>query len=240
LITGHSVAPAEPAFAVACKRAASGELGAADLVWNQSEDCVELALILEPEVALVGTREIFLLAATALADSLGALMPPMTAVLLRWPSTILINAARAGSLQFAASTVDDAEIPDWIVIGVTLNLQRPPANAEADVEPGTTSLFDEGGGDLDRNKVLESFAAHMLTWIHAWQEEGFAAAHDQLLGRIEGHEKPAAISARAGATITGRVLAVTDDMYLLVRGESDGVVSALSLAAALQDHNNAS
>lgn len=234
LITGCPVDVTEHAFEVACERAANGELGAADLVWNRSKDTIDLALILEPDVALEKAREMFPLAATALMDSLGALMPPMTKALLRWPCTILVNDAAAGALQFASSSTIDADVPDWIVIGASLRLMHPPGAAEPGAEPNVTTLFAEGGGDLDRNRILESYAAHLLTWIHTWQDEGFAPVHEQLIGRIEGHEEAAPIHTGTEGAIVGRVLALTDDMQLLVKSELDNTVNALALADALQ------
>ncbi len=235
LITGHPVNATESAFEVACKRAAAGDLGAADLVWGRSTTRADMALILEPDVPLEKAREIFPLAYTALADSLGALMPPLTTVLLRWPSTLLINGGEAGKLQFAASTQDESEVPDWLVVGVAVELQCTSGEIEPGLDADTTAIFEEGGGDLDRSAMLESFAAHMLTWIHDWQDDGFSSAHSQYIGRLEGHEEPASIRSEDGSTIRGSVLGLSDDMELLVKLESDGTMRALSLAATL-DH----
>lgn len=233
LLSGHPINAPANAFAVACERAASGELGAADIVWGRSTTRVDMALILEPDVPLKKAREIFPLAYTALADSLGALMPPLTTVLLRWPSTLLVNGGEAGQLRFAASTKDEEEVPDWLVVGMTIELQRAMGVVEPGLQENTTALFEEGGGDLDRSAILESFAAHMLTWINDWQDDGFAAAHSQYIGRLEGHEQPAPIRTEDGSMLRGSVLGLSDDLELLVKLEADGTMRALSLAATL-------
>ncbi|KUO56373.1 MAG: hypothetical protein APF80_13550 [Alphaproteobacteria bacterium BRH_c36] len=234
LITGHPVAAREFPFDVACRGAAAGELGAADLVWSRSTTSVDLALILEPDVPLSQSRQMFPLAFTALADSLGALMPPLTAVLLRWPSTLLINRGEAGKLRFAASTDVEDKVPDWLVLGVSLALQSAPDDPEPGKKAGATTVFEEGGGDLDRSQIMQSFAAHMLTWINEWQDDGFAAVHEQFIGRLEGAEEPAAIATGAGGPLRGKVLGLSDDMQLLVKCETDGTVRTLSLAEALR------
>lgn len=234
LITGHPVDAPEIPFEVACRRAAAGELGAADLVWSRSTTNVDLALILEPDVALARSREIFPLAFTALADSLGALMPPLTTLLLRWPSTLLINGAKAGEMKFAASNGVEDQVPDWLVVGISIALQSGSGVPEPGKRENTTTVFEEGGGDLDRSQILQSFAAHMLTWIQDWQDEGFAAAHEQFIGRVEGREQPAAFFTPGGGALRGRVLGLSDDMELLVKSDIDGTMSALSLAVALR------
>ena len=52
LLSGHDVPGAEGAFEAACKRAATGELGAGDVVWSRNVDKVDMAVVLEPETAL--------------------------------------------------------------------------------------------------------------------------------------------------------------------------------------------
>ncbi|MBU1211488.1 MAG: biotin/lipoate--protein ligase family protein [Alphaproteobacteria bacterium] len=235
LISGHPVNVPESPFDVACRRAAAGELGAADLVWSRSTASVDLALILEPDVDLSQSRQMYPLAFTALADSLGALMPPLTAVLLRWPSTLLINGGEAGKLRFAAGTDVEDQVPDWLVLGISISLQSAPDDPEPGRQGGRTTVFEEGGGDLDRSQILQSFAAHMLTWINEWQDDGFAAVHEQFIGRVEGQETPAVFPAGAdGGPVRGKVLGLSDAMQLLVKCDTDGTVRTLSLAEALR------
>ncbi len=232
LINGHGVnAPATP-FATACKRAAAGELGAADLVWARATMRADMALVLEPDVSLAKSLEMVPLVFTAFADSLGALMPPNTSLQLRWPATILVNGGEAGRLRFAASTDDPAVTPDWLVVGIELNLQEP----QSEIEPGDhvhiTTLFEEGGGELDRSQILQSLSAHILTWINIWQDDGFPAVHDQFIGRVEGHLHGAAIATLDGP-VDAKVLGLSDEMELLIKPDGNAAVTALSLRKAL-------
>lgn len=238
LITGYAISATEDAHTVACKRAAKRELGAADVVWSRDTNRVDLALILEPDDPLARARQAYPLAVAALADSLGALMPPMTTLLLRWPATVLINGAEAGQVRFSASSSAEDAVPDWIVIGITLNLKHPDRTREGGNEPHTTTIHDEGGDDLDSVTILESISAHMLNWIHTWQEEGFRAVHEQFIGRLEGHEHPADIRTDNSCILPGRVMALSDDMQLLVKSERDGTMHALCLARALESDKN--
>ncbi len=51
LLTGYGIKAPQSAFEAACSGAASGEYGAADVVYARNTSRVELALVLEPEVA---------------------------------------------------------------------------------------------------------------------------------------------------------------------------------------------
>ena len=82
--------PAHP-FDAAVEGAGRGELRAADALWSDAGGRAELAIVLEPEVAVEISREIAAVMFLAVADSLGALLPPQSSVFLRWPNTILLN-----------------------------------------------------------------------------------------------------------------------------------------------------
>lgn len=225
ILTGHPVKAPANAFATACRRAAAHELGAADLVWARSTECAEMALILEPEVARRQSLQIKPLFFNAIADSLGALMPPKTAVHLRWPNSILINGAVAGDIHFALAPSGPDEVPDWLVVGARIQVLSPHVDCEPGDALDLTSIRDEGGSELDRTQILRSLSAHMLSWLMNWQDDGFRAASDHCIARVEGYEDEARFTI-AGETLRGRVLGISDDMQLLVR-LADGKTLAL-------------
>lgn len=226
ILTGHPVKAPATAFATACSRAAAHELGATDLVWARSTERAEMALILEPEVARRQCLQIRPLFFNAIADSLGALMPPKTAVHLRWPDSILINGAVAGDMQFALAPSDPDDVPDWLVIGARIQVLSPHINREPGDAVDLTSIRDEGGGELDRTQILRSLSAHMLSWLQVWQDDGFRAASDRFISRVEGYEDEAKFKIAGGEIQRGRVLGISDDMQLLVR-LADGKTLAL-------------
>lgn len=225
ILTGHPVTPPATAFETACRRAAAHELGAADLVWSRSTERAEMALIFEPDVARRHALQIKPLFFVAIADSLGALMPPKTAVHLRWPDSILINGAVAGNLQLALAPSGPSDVPDWLVIGARIEVASQHACREPGEAPDITSICDEGGGDLDRTQILRSLSAHMLSWLQVWQEEGFKGLSNRFIGLLEGYEDEAKFDI-AGETLKARVLGISEDMQLLVK-LADGKALAL-------------
>lgn len=230
ILTGHPIKAPAKAFETACRRAAEGELGAADLVWARDTQRAEMALILEPEVSRRQALQIKPLSFAAMADSLGALMPPKTAVHLRWPNSILLNGAVAGQLQFALAQSRPDEVPDWLVAGVSIQVASPHIDREPGEAEQLTSIFDEGGGELDRTQMLRSISAHMLSWLQVWQDDGFKAVADPFIGRVEGYEHETDFNV-AGRLVRGRVLGMSDEMQLLVR-LTDGKTVALENEAS--------
>ena len=50
--------------------------------------------------------------------------------------------------------------------------------------PLATALEDEGFGDFGSDRLVESFARHLMRVIHHWREAGFAAITDQYVSRL--------------------------------------------------------
>ncbi|MCB1520202.1 MAG: hypothetical protein KDJ37_06455 [Hyphomicrobiaceae bacterium] len=233
LLTGHAVKAPVAAFAEACRAAEAGELGAADIVYARNTAEAEIAIILEPDVARKTALQMLPLFALAVIEAVGALMPPKTSVLWRWPDRIVVNGGEVGRLSFAMSAGGPEDVPRWIVLGATLRVMPEPDGVEPGERHEVTSLFAEGSGDATRSRFLEMIAAFTLTWITTWSGDGFEPVHAALIGRIEGHAETAVI-AFAGEpggenmVAVGSVLGLDDEMRLLVKA-GDGDVRALTL-----------
>lgn len=173
LLMPIAVSPPESAFDHACRSAAAGVIGASDLVWSRALDCAEIALVLEPEVVLSHALQMAPLAMVALGDCLGALMPPKTAITLHWPDVVAINGGAAGRLRLASSTASLESVPDWLAVGVVLRLKPEEISGEPGDRPEITSVEAEGGGELTRSLIQQSYAAHLLAWLDVWNHEGF-------------------------------------------------------------------
>lgn len=222
LLKGHAVkAPAKP-FAEACRLAQSKELGAGDLIWSRNAARAEIAIILEPEVPLERALQMGPLLMVALGDCLGTLCPPKVAIQYRWPGAIMLNGVEAGEVRIAAPRTAAGEQPEWLVVGANLDLRAPKDERQ---EWSRTSLEEEGGAGITRTDVLQSTAAHFLTWLNTWEEEGFRPVHDQWLFRALGREEPVAIS-HAGERIEGRVVGLDESAGLMLEA-ADGKVRSL-------------
>ena len=216
ILAARRVASSARPFEAAIEGAARGELGAADALWSDAAGRAELAIVLEPDVGSAMSREGAAVMFLAVADSLGALMPPQTSVYLRWPHTLLLNVGEVGRISLALDRDGEERTPDWLVIAASLQV-----DTLADVrEPGDvvdrTSLAEEGAGELSATTLLHVIAAHFLVRLDQWQQGGLDAIERLLVERIEGFDMPVLI--RDGADgFVGRVLGVAPGMELRVQ-----------------------
>ncbi len=239
LLSGHDVKGARKPFAAACEGAAQGALGAGDVVWSRNAQMLDLAIVLEPEVAFATAVEMMPVGMVAAGDCLGSLTPPQVGVTFTWPNIVRLNGAMAGAVRGAVSghPAPDA-VPDWMVIGFWLRHHRGKGDPEPGEQPDITWLAEEGGAELTRTELIESYCRHLLTWIHSWQEDGFRAVHDSWLYRAA--ERGGAITARTleGDPVSGAFLGLDESGNLLVKDES-GAVRCLSLADCFERYEGA-
>jgi biotin-(acetyl-CoA carboxylase) ligase len=212
LLKGHAVKAPKKAFEEACRRVQKRDLGAGDLVWSRKTAWAELAIVLEPDVVLERALQMAPLMMVALGDCLGSLAPPKLAVQYRWPTIILLNGSRAGDVRLACSRASLDQIPEWLVVGMRLEI----AARDEREDWSQTSLDEEVGPGINRSDLLQLLAAHFLTRLNAWQDDGFRAAHDQWLFRAEGREEPVVME-YAGERVEGQVLGLDEGANLIVK-----------------------
>lgn len=149
--------------------------GAGDLLWSKDQKRVKFAIILEPDVSTEKAVEMLPLTLVALGDCLGVVVPPQVGVQFRPPLQATVNAGIVGGVEAAmAETKSVSDIPDWLVVGIEVGLARQNDDAEPGLDPDITTLDEEGCEDLDRNKFIETFARHFLSWMAIWDDDGFA------------------------------------------------------------------
>lgn len=239
LLTGHAIKAPLEAFTEACRRASAAELGAGDIVWSRNTARANLALILEPDVALKTALQMFALAQVALADALGQLLPPHVAVHHRWPGAVLLNGGLAGEVRAAAFRCQPTEIPRWLVLGIDLWLEYDSRIGEPGDDPSRTSVAEEGAPDLTRTQIIEAFSSHFLAWLNTWNDDGFRPVHDRWLFRADGRERPTPV--RLGKRIINvRVLGLDDEGGLLCAPERGGtrVLSLLEHVPQVADRGH--
>jgi len=215
LLKGYAVPASKQPLREACRRAQVREIGAGDLVWSLGTALADLAIVLEPEVALERAVQMAPLMMVALGDCLGALGPPKLAVQYRWPAEVLLNGSVAGDVRLACPRVASDEVPEWLVVAVRLAI----AAEESRTDWSRTSLAEEAGSDLTRTDILQSLAAHFLARLNAWTDEGFRPVHDQWLFRAAGREATTIVE-HQGKRIEGRVLGLDESVNLTIEAST--------------------
>ena len=169
------------AFVQAQSLAASA--GAGTLVYVGRFDVIEFAVVLEPEEPLRLARRALYLGLNALGDALTALGSPGSTVTFGWPGAIHVNGGLVGGGRVAwPSGGSEDHAPDWIVFGGlirTVSLGR-----DAGLHCLVSALEDEGFLELNSDRLIESFARHLLSNVNVWQSLGFDAIARQYVERL--------------------------------------------------------
>jgi hypothetical protein len=78
---------------------------------------------------------------------------------------------------------DENEPPPWLVFGAMIRLVAL-GEEEAGVHPLSATLEDEGFDGLGSDRLVESFARHLMNAIDAWRETGFGEIERNYLARL--------------------------------------------------------
>ncbi len=238
LLSGRRVLEGQAVREAAIAGVRGHELGAGDVLWADDPSRVELAIVLEPEVALATAIQMLPLTMCAVGDCIGVLAPPQVGVMFRWPGTLLVNGAAAGEVALDVVDCGEREIPEWMVVAIALRFRHAPGAAEpGHIGADITALAEEGCEELTPAQLIESTARHFLTWLNIWQDDGFRAVHQSWLERVEGRDEIVAVAGRSSLIYNVSVLGLDEDGNLLVR-DGDGPVTALALRDAVTLHGD--
>ena len=145
------------------------------IIYNLSNEALRAAIVFGPEVPLEDAMAMLPACGVGFQNALGSLAPPEVAVHLEWDGNIRVNGARCGYLKASASTQESGTEPDWLVIGLHLDLL--PAGDSPGDNPDRTALYEEGCADVEAQALLEAWVRHTLYWINRWSDEGPRPLH---------------------------------------------------------------
>ncbi|MCT8159253.1 DUF4444 domain-containing protein [Pseudoruegeria sp. SHC-113] len=205
-------------FERACAQAALG-CDAGLVAYNIGADTIRAALVLAPEVPLRAAMAMLPTCGLGLQNALGALAPPEVAVHLEWSGGVRVNGALCGGLRVAASTQEPDQVPDWLVVGLSLAWLPPDPDAPG-ITPDATGLVAEGCGEVDPGQLLESWARHTLVWINRLEDGGAAALHTDWRGLAHGLGEEIS-QPWQGEHLRGSFLGVDENFGMLLRQGSE-------------------
>ncbi len=158
---------------------AAAEDGADDglLLWQDRRDAFNAALVLRPLDPIAVSLQLAYVAQLGLLDGLAAVAPPETDVELAWPDRLLVNGACAGGIRVVHGKLVEkqemSDVPDWLALGLYLQLQGNPYDDAPGVDLEYTNLFEEGCGDVTAAMLIEAFSRHFLKWLDRWLDQGW-------------------------------------------------------------------
>ena len=170
--------------AFAHAKTTAAESGAGTLVFVGRFDLSEFAVVLEPDEPLRTARRTFYVCMAALAETITAHAPPEADIRIDWPGSISVNRGLVGGGQIAwPDRADENAPPDWLVFGAMIRLVSM-TGTDAGVHPLSAALEDEGFTELGAERLMESFARHLMVMLDLLQEQGFAAVAKSYLQRL--------------------------------------------------------
>jgi hypothetical protein len=187
LLRAVEVPAGQDVLAKAVAVAANTEVGT--VFYAERVDRMQIAVRLEPDVAVRQAGQMLFAMMIGLGDSIGALAPPEIAVTYQLPGYLMLNRGRAGMVRLVidpTAAVDD--VPEWMIVSADVRLTAEEQDqAEWSQAPGAeqTSLAEEGGGFISRTRLVESSCRHFLAWVNRWQDDGFRPLYDSWMQRLE-------------------------------------------------------
>ncbi|QDG75913.1 biotin/lipoate--protein ligase family protein [Labrenzia sp. PHM005] len=180
------------------------------VVYNLDGGTLRATLIFTPEVPLEQAMTMLPVCGLGFQAALGALAPPEVAVHLEWDGNIRVNGATCGRLRVRASGTEPSATPDWLVVGLELDIESPEGNPGEN--PNHTYLMEEGCSEITPDQLLESWVRHTLYWINRWQEDGARPIHSDWRGLAQNLGEEIEIGGEAG-TFVG----LDEDFGMLLR-----------------------
>jgi biotin-(acetyl-CoA carboxylase) ligase len=169
------------AFAHAIRIAA--EAGAGTLVHVGRFDLAEFAVVLEPDEPLRTARRAFYAGLAALGDALAVHAPPEKPIGFDWPDAVRVDGGLVGGARLAWPAGAEEDVPpQWLVFGAMIRTHSM-GEQESGLHPLASALAAEGF-DLASERLVESFARHLMVAVDAWQQEGFADVAKNYLARL--------------------------------------------------------
>lgn len=229
LFQGEAVTGTTDPFDKACTQALIG-CDAGLLVHNVTPDQLRAAIVFAPETTLESAMSAFIACGVGFQNALGALAPPEVAVHLGWQGDIYVNGAQAGRLRMAASDATPTAVPDWLVVGIELDL-LPQSKGETGNNPNQTSLMMEGCGDVSPIRILESWSRHTLVWINETETDGIRTLHEIWRGLSKDIGEDITFTLN-GENHSGKFMGVDENFGMLLRRNDE--THLLPLTACLE------
>lgn len=175
--------------------------GAGTLVHVGRFDLAEFAVVLEPEEPLWQARRALYAGAAALVDALAVHAPPELPITFDWPDAIRVDGGLVGGvrLEWPIGVREDEPAP-WLVFGAMIRTVALGED-EPGLRPLSSALEDEGFDGLGSDRLVESFARHLMNAIDIWQNKGFDEIAKNYLVRLS----PSLSSPASGGGMGGGV-----------------------------------
>ena len=165
-----------------------------------------LSVLVKTGRGLREAAQLPLLAAVALREAI--LVATGVEAGIKWPNDLLVDGSKICGI-LAEAACDEGGEPDFVVIGIGLNLAIPDAAFPDHLQGRAVSLATLSGHPVDRDAFMAELLSALDRWVTLWERHGLSAFAD---------------SWTAHALHLGHVVSLTD-------GDEDICATLLGLAA---------
>ena len=137
------------------------------------------SLILRPKLPPARAPQITLMAAVALVEALQPFLP--VAPIIKWPNDILVDGKKLAGILTEMSC--GPERVDFVILGIGVNINYPPALMPKEIRQRATSVLAEGQKKISREDFLRRLIHDLDRCYGEIEEVGFGA----LAPRWEAH-----------------------------------------------------
>lgn len=214
----------EPEGTVIAAESQSAGKGRMGRLWS-SPSGVNLycSIILRPRIAPVNASQITFLSAVAAARAIRLVTPLQPAI--KWPNDILINGKKVAGLLNELSAETDGV--NFLVLGIGINVNMRSEQFPSDLRHPATSLFIEGGVEVDRTLVLRTLLAELDRLYGLYLDEGYEPVRREWLELCNVMQRRVRVSDN-DAGFTGVAVGIDEYGALFVRrddGREERVLS---------------
>lgn len=199
-----------------CQTAGRGRRGSE---WVSGRGNLFTSIILRPRCAPLQAAQLTFAAALAVRDMLSVYIADSGSIACKWPNDVLVKGRKISGILLESSTAGKGGV-EWLVLGVGVNLRHHP---DVGGNHPSTSLYNEGAGEVDSCSALEEFAGAFSRRRNQWLEGGFQPIRDAWLKYAYGLGKTAHIKLESREHV-GRFVGIDESGALQLRGNDDSEI----------------
>lgn len=183
--------------------------------WVSPRGNLYASLILRPDCPAHRAAQLGFVAALAVGETLGTMLPLLKCLSYKWPNDVLVSGRKIAGILLESEMTALDKLP-FVVVGVGVNLTASPQGAEFPA----TSVAEERLGEITPAAMLEEFSGHFQSWKGRWQTDGFAPVRDAWLAAATPRGEPIRVRLEA-ATLHGLFLDIDEQGALLLEAEGE-------------------
>ncbi|MBT3173066.1 MAG: biotin--[acetyl-CoA-carboxylase] ligase [Rhodospirillaceae bacterium] len=185
--------------------------------WTSERGNLFTSIILRPDCAPLQAVQLTFAAALAVRDTVALHIADGDAVACKWPNDVLVNGRKISGILLESSTAGKGNV-EWLVLGVGINLRHHP---DVGGRHPSTSLYDEGGGEIAEAVALEEFSRAFSRRWREWRDGGFQPIHNAWLEHAYGLGEMASIKLES-AEHEGRFIGIDESGALRLKANDCG------------------